>query len=110
MLACTQNHSMMEQGERDILRVAPISKYGTLAGEVQRPSGKFRFRSMPSIDYSKDNKWGMVIDQNACIGCNACVVACQAENNIPVVGKEQVSQGPRDALAADRYLLRRRCG
>jgi ferredoxin len=46
----------------------------------------------PPHEY-KGYAWGMAIDLNACIGCNACVVACQAENNIPIVGKSQVTVG-----------------
>lgn len=56
-----------------------------------------------SWDY-KGNKWGMVIDLTSCSGCNACVVACQSENNIPVVGAEQVKRGRlMHWLRIDRY-------
>jgi MoCo/4Fe-4S cofactor protein with predicted Tat translocation signal len=64
----------------------PGHEGGKQALEGERPS------LYPEYEYSKGYRWSMSIDINSCIGCTACVVACTAENNIPVVGKEQVGR------------------
>jgi molybdopterin-containing oxidoreductase family iron-sulfur binding subunit len=64
----------------------------------------------PPYDYDT-YAWAMVIDNAACIGCNACVVACQAENNVPVVGPDEIAMG-RDMhwLRVDTYIIDERPG
>jgi molybdopterin-containing oxidoreductase family iron-sulfur binding subunit len=75
---------------------------------VKEPGGnkKVPLQMTKAWDYSKGNQWGMSIDLTKCIGCNACVTACQSENNIPVVGKEQVMRGRMmHWIRIDRYFI-----
>jgi len=101
-LACTQFHHSMEG--RDLVRTATIEEYRKNPSFAQ---GEHHHESegslYPGFKY-EGYAWGMSIDVNACIGCNACVVACQSENNIPVVGKTEVTRGREmHWLRIDRY-------
>ncbi|MGA7339488.1 MAG: TAT-variant-translocated molybdopterin oxidoreductase [Terracidiphilus sp.] len=84
-------------GPRGIIRYATLEEFKANPGFAHQGEG----RETPSLDtslfpnwpYNEANAWGMSIDMNSCTGCNACIVSCYAENNIAVVGKQQVRIG-----------------
>jgi MoCo/4Fe-4S cofactor protein with predicted Tat translocation signal len=82
--------------ERGIIRYATLDEYKAdpgFANEGETHSTTDKSNTLfPNWEY-KDSAWGMSIDMNSCVGCNACIIGCYAENNIAVVGKQQVRIG-----------------
>ena len=87
-LAMTQGHHRMEG--RDIVRSFTLAEF---AKEAANPRKKVELTTLYPDQKFPEHKWGMSIDLAACVGCAACVVACQSENNIATVGPEQVERG-----------------
>jgi molybdopterin-containing oxidoreductase family iron-sulfur binding subunit len=106
--ASVQEHWSIEG--RGLVREATLDKYREdpqfvkkIAEDAHLPAQLPSIYSRPPL--SAPQQWGMTIDLNTCTGCSACVVACHAENNVPVVGKLQVSHGrSMHWLRIDRYF------
>jgi MoCo/4Fe-4S cofactor protein with predicted Tat translocation signal len=102
-LACTQDHWSMEG--RNIIRAANLDEYQRNP-EFVKEMGEEPPKDLtlyPAHPY-EGHAWGMSVDLNSCVGCSACVTACQSENNIPVVGRDQVGRGREmQWIRIDRY-------
>ena len=112
-LSATQEHGSMEG--RPVVRESTLTELqskseGKEAKEAPGALGVFEenpahFSLWKEHAYDQGHQWGMTIDLNACIGCNACMTACQSENNVPVVGKVQVAKGREmHWIRVDRYF------
>jgi molybdopterin-containing oxidoreductase family iron-sulfur binding subunit len=107
-LATTQEHWSIEG--RGLVREATLDRYREdnefakkIGGDEELPPKLPTIYSHPPL--RAPQQWGMTVDLNVCTGCSACVVACQAENNIPIVGKLQVSHGrAMHWIRIDRYF------
>jgi Fe-S-cluster-containing dehydrogenase component len=104
LFATTQDHFSMEG--HGLVQVEPLAESLSNPGEakLKSPAPGPEESLYPAHEY-KNYAWAMSIDLSSCVGCNACIVACQSENNIPVVGKDQVMKGREmHWLRVDRYF------
>jgi len=109
-LSATQEHGSMEG--RPLVRESTVAELRSGTKEEARPGPLGVFEEEPEHfslfkerTYEQGHQWGMTIDLNTCIGCNACMVACQSENNVPVVGKIQVGKAREmHWIRVDRYF------
>ena len=106
-LSITQDHWSIEG--RGLVREATVEKYREdpefvkkIAGDEELPAKLPSIYSHPPL--TAEQQWGMTVDLNVCTGCSACVIACQSENNIPIVGKLQAGHGrTMHWIRLDRY-------